>query len=109
MSAITSKKHYYIIITHIIRKEDDTFVAICPEFDIASQGKTVEEADNNLKDAVLLYLQGIKELGTREQIFREKKIRIYHRLPKVKKENIFISKDFNNTPFITTQSISVAC
>ncbi|HHU13822.1 MAG TPA: type II toxin-antitoxin system HicB family antitoxin, partial [Lentisphaerae bacterium] len=33
------------------------FVSLCPELDIASQGKTVEEAAANLREAVELYLE----------------------------------------------------
>ena len=42
--------------TAIIEREDDVFVALCPELDIASQGRTVEEATANLKEAVELFL-----------------------------------------------------
>ncbi len=41
----------------IVHKEDDWSVSWCPDIDIASQGKTVEEAVANLKEAVELYLE----------------------------------------------------
>lgn len=41
----------------VITQEGDIFVLLCPELDIASQGKTVEEALGNLKEAVELYLE----------------------------------------------------
>ena len=41
----------------IVYKEDDWHVSWCPDLDIASQGKTVEEAVSNLKEAVELYLE----------------------------------------------------
>jgi len=41
----------------VIRKENDFYVALCPEYDIASQGKNVEEAIKNLKEALELYLE----------------------------------------------------
>ena len=41
----------------IIEREDNWFVAFCPELEVASQGKTVEEAKNNLKEAIELYLK----------------------------------------------------
>jgi predicted RNase H-like HicB family nuclease len=31
-------------LTAIIEREDDGFVALCPEVDVASQGSTIEEA-----------------------------------------------------------------
>jgi predicted RNase H-like HicB family nuclease len=42
----------------IISKEEDWVVALCPELDVASEGKTEEEAMKNLKEAVELYLEG---------------------------------------------------
>ena len=41
----------------VIHKEGDWFVSLCPELDVASQGKTIEEAIANLKEAVSLYLE----------------------------------------------------
>jgi predicted RNase H-like HicB family nuclease len=41
----------------VVEKEDDGYVALCPEFDIASQGDTVEQATANLKEAVELFLE----------------------------------------------------
>ncbi|MDW7731596.1 MAG: type II toxin-antitoxin system HicB family antitoxin [Methanolobus sp.] len=40
-----------------IHREEDWYVSWCPELDVASQGKTVEEALVNLKEAVELYLE----------------------------------------------------
>ena len=41
----------------ILWKEGKLQIAWCPELDIASQGKTVEEALSNLREAVELYLE----------------------------------------------------
>ena len=43
--------------TAIIEREDDTYVALCPELDIASQGETVSEARDNLREAIELFLE----------------------------------------------------
>lgn len=43
--------------TAIIEKEDDDFVALCPELDIASQAESVEEAKSNLQEAIELFLE----------------------------------------------------
>jgi predicted RNase H-like HicB family nuclease len=43
--------------TAIIELEDDMYVALCPELDIASQGATVEQAKENLTEAVELFLE----------------------------------------------------
>ena len=44
-------------LTAIVEEEGDGFVARCPEFDVASQGDTVEEATENLREAVELFLE----------------------------------------------------
>ncbi len=43
--------------TAIIEREDDSYVAVCPELDIASQGETVTEARANLREAIELFLE----------------------------------------------------
>jgi predicted RNase H-like HicB family nuclease len=44
-------------LTAIIWQEDKWFVSQCAEINIASQGRTEDEALHNLEEAVLLYLQ----------------------------------------------------
>ncbi len=46
-----------VILTAIIHKEEDMYVAECPEVGTVSQGKTIEEAIQNLKEATELYLE----------------------------------------------------
>jgi len=43
--------------TAVLHKEDDLYVAECPEVGTVSQGKTVEDAVANLKEATELYLE----------------------------------------------------
>jgi len=43
-------------LTAVLHKEEDMYVAECPEVGTVSQGKTIEEAINNLKEATELYL-----------------------------------------------------
>jgi predicted RNase H-like HicB family nuclease len=44
-------------LTAIIEREDDGFVSLCPELDIASQGSSVEEAQANLVEALTLFFE----------------------------------------------------
>lgn len=46
-----------MICTAVIHKEDKWYVAQCPETGSTSQGATVEEAVENLKEATGLYLE----------------------------------------------------
>ena len=43
--------------TAVIRREGELYVALCPEFDVVSQGTTVEEAKSNLIEALELFLE----------------------------------------------------
>jgi len=40
-----------------VEKSGDRYVSLCPELDVASQGKSFEEATANLKEAVELFLE----------------------------------------------------
>ncbi len=42
-------------LTAIIEREDDGYVSKCPELGIASQGDSVEDARENLKEALELF------------------------------------------------------
>jgi predicted RNase H-like HicB family nuclease len=44
-------------LTAIIERERDGYVSLCPELDIASQGNTIEEARQNLCEAVELFFE----------------------------------------------------
>jgi predicted RNase H-like HicB family nuclease len=43
--------------TAVVHKEDELYVAQCPEVGTASQGETIEEAVRNLQEATEVYLE----------------------------------------------------
>ena len=47
----------YRTFTAIVHKEENLYVAECPEVGTVSQGETIEEAVANLKEATELYLE----------------------------------------------------
>ena len=59
--------------TIIIKKEEEWFVATCIENNIASQGKTIDEATENLKEAIALYYEDEAE----KEIMLPEKSQIY--------------------------------
>lgn len=50
----------------IIQKEENWYVAKCLDNNIASQGKTIEEAMKNLKEALELYIQDEEPVKPKE-------------------------------------------
>jgi len=58
--------------TVIIKKEEEWFVATCIENNIASQGKTIDEATENLKEAIALFYEDESEekiIQSRERVY----------------------------------------
>lgn len=53
-------------LTAVITPEEDMFVALCPELDVASQGYTRDEARANLQEALELLF----EVADQEEIER---------------------------------------
>jgi predicted RNase H-like HicB family nuclease len=43
--------------TVIIEREGNGYVSLCPDIDIASQGDTIEEARENLREAIELFFE----------------------------------------------------
>jgi predicted RNase H-like HicB family nuclease len=57
--------------TAIIEREGEAFVSLCPELDIASQGDTVEQARNNLAEALELFFEHASESEIKERLHGE--------------------------------------
>jgi len=58
-------------LTAIIEREDDGYVSLCPELDIASQGDSIESARENLREALELFLNAHRRKKCRND-FMEK-------------------------------------
>ena len=50
-----------IELTAVIEKEDNMYLSLCPELDIASQGETPDEAKSNLVEAIELFYETASE------------------------------------------------
>ena len=57
--------------TAIIEREDDGFVAFCPEVDVTSQGSSIEEARANLVEALTLFFEVADEGEIARRMHRE--------------------------------------
>jgi len=60
-------------LTAIIEREGDGYVALCPELDIASQGDSIEQARENLREALELFF----EAASAEEIERRVHSEVY--------------------------------
>ena len=58
-------------LTAVIEREGDAYVALCPEFDIASQGDTVEDSQRNLIEALELFFETASSTEIAERLRSE--------------------------------------
>lgn len=47
----------------LIEKESKLYSALCLELNVASQGQTIKEAEDNIREAIELYLEDVYEAG----------------------------------------------
>jgi predicted RNase H-like HicB family nuclease len=53
------------------RPEGDWWMAVCPSLDIVTQGRTYDEAQDNLQEAIMLFMESCIRRGTLERVLRE--------------------------------------
>jgi len=58
-------------LTAIIEREGEGYVSFCPELDIASQGETIEEARENLREALELFFEAASPEEIRQRMHEE--------------------------------------
>lgn len=58
-------------LTAIIEREGDGFVSLCPELDIVSQGNSVENARDNLREAIELFVENASPSELKERLHGE--------------------------------------
>ncbi len=75
------------VFTAIIQQEGDSYVATCPEIDVASQGDTVDEARNNLKEALELFF----EVASPEEL-----------------QDLDLQNSIHSEPYVTNITVAVA-
>lgn len=56
-------------ITVIVQKEENWYVAKCLENNVASQGKTIEDSLNNLREAITLFYEDEQPEIEEKQVF----------------------------------------
>ncbi|NQT27118.1 type II toxin-antitoxin system HicB family antitoxin [candidate division KSB1 bacterium] len=61
-----------------IKKEDGVFISCCPILDVYSQGYTEKEARDNLKEALVMFLESCIERGTLDTILKECGFKLSH-------------------------------
>lgn len=63
-----------IELTAVIEKEDNLYISLCPELDIASQGNTPVAAKSNLIEAIELFYETASESEINKRLHNELQI-----------------------------------
>ena len=58
-------------LTAVIEREGDGYVSFCPELDIASQGTTIQEARENLREALELFFETASSEEVQQRLHEE--------------------------------------
>lgn len=87
----------YVILTLKYRKLHRRWTAYCEELGTATFGRSLPEADRKLREAVLLHLNTLEDVGEQERFFKEHNIEYHRSKPKKDvtvclplKESIFV-------------------
>jgi predicted RNase H-like HicB family nuclease len=64
------------VLTGYVEQDGDQYSAVCSELEVASCGDTVEEALDNLSEALEVYLNALEEVGTLNSVFQKKGIEL---------------------------------
>lgn len=54
-----------------IFKEEDLYVAVCPELNVSSFGESIKEARRSLQEAVEAFLEECERMGTFQEVLEE--------------------------------------
>lgn len=61
----------YVLLTAEFHRENRKWVGVCKELGTSTFGRTLQEADARLRDAVCLHLNALEDVGEVKQVFEE--------------------------------------
>lgn len=67
---------YIIILGTFFEEEGDKWVGTCHELGTSAYGNSLYEAENDLRDAIVLQVNEMRRLGYEEEYFRENGVRV---------------------------------
>jgi len=87
----------YVVLTLEFRRVGGRWTAYCKELGTATFGRSLPEADRRIKEAVLLHLNTLEDVGERQRFFREHNIEFHHTRPR---KNITVRVSPGTSTFI---------
>ena len=91
------KTRGYVVLTLKFQKQGRRWTALCEELGTATFGRSLPEADQRLKEAILLHINTLDDVGERESFFKEHNIQLHQDKPL---DNITVCLPINKEIFI---------
>lgn len=76
MTSVLETDSGYVVLTGTVQWDEVAYWSRCPELGVASCGDTIEEALDNLGEALELQLLALADIGRLEQDFQENGIAV---------------------------------
>jgi predicted RNase H-like HicB family nuclease len=86
-----------VVLTLKFHKQGRRWTALCEELGTATFGRSLPEADQRLKEAILLHINTLDDVGERESFFKEHNIQLHQDKPR---DNITVCLPINKEIFI---------
>jgi len=100
------RKVVFIVLTVVLREEEDCWTAECQELGTTSFGDTFNEARDNIKDAIELHLNELDAVGETERFFKENNITLHRKnVPEVNVKTTTTGNTFIN-PVVRTLTLN---
>jgi predicted RNase H-like HicB family nuclease len=80
--SVSSPVHF-VVLTCIFQREDKWVTAECQELGTTAFGRTLADAEKRLREAILLHLNTLEDVGERARFFKEHRIRMHTQYPEV--------------------------
>ncbi|HEY3117307.1 MAG TPA: type II toxin-antitoxin system HicB family antitoxin, partial [Chloroflexota bacterium] len=73
----------FVVLSFTVQPATDIkgFLALCPALGVATEGETPREAENNIREAVGLYLTAIDDDGELDRVFAQKGLTVSYLEP----------------------------
>lgn len=91
------KTEGYVVLMLMFRKVGRRWTAYCEELGTATFGRSLPEAERRLKEAILLHLNTLEEVGERGRFFREHNIQFHETKPQ---KDVMISLPLKESTFV---------
>ena len=73
----------YVVLTLKFSKENRRWLGYCEELGTATFGRSLPEVDRKLKEAIIVHLSTLEDVGERDRFFKEHNIVFHGTKPKV--------------------------